>query len=64
MDEIKSKRGQQEMAFRKLSDYFTVCLKRGWAASEASLEAGSGWSVSEVTHISLAISINSLRVVT
>lgn len=58
MDEIKLKRGQQEVTFKKLPDYFAVRLKRGRAANEAALEASSGRPVSEVTHVSSAVAEN------
>jgi subtilisin family serine protease len=51
MDEIKLKRGDREVTFKKVPDQFAVRLKQGRATDEAALTAATGRPRAKVTHV-------------
>lgn len=55
MSEIKIKRGQKEVSFKKHPTYFAVRLRQGKANSEMSLEARCGRPKRDVKHLDYAI---------
>lgn len=54
MDEIKLKRGDREVTFKKVPDRFAVRLKQGRAIDEATLEAATGRPRAKVAHVESA----------
>lgn len=58
MDEIKLRRGLQEVTLKKLPAYFAVRLKQGKAASERALEACCGRPKAEIEHVDSAATEN------
>lgn len=54
MDEIKLKRGDREVTFKKVPDHFAVRLKQGRATDVTALAASTGQSRAEVTHVDTA----------
>lgn len=54
MEEIKLKRGQRVVTFKKLPNYFAVRLKHGKAASETALESACGRPKADVKHVDSA----------
>jgi subtilisin-like proprotein convertase family protein len=51
MDEIKLKRGDREVTFKKVPDHFAVSLKQDRATDEAALAASTGRPRAKVTHV-------------
>ncbi len=54
MNEIKLKRGNRQVTFKKLPEYFALRLKQGKASDETALEAACGKPKAETRHIDSA----------
>jgi len=54
MEEIKLKRGQRVVTYKKLPNYFAVRLKQGKAVSETALESACGRPKADVKHVDSA----------